>query len=111
RVDRKPIGRTTRKRSRPRSVHTRTRSPLPPSARRSMRRSPRPVPTISSSSRARFTPRGRPLTTSVSVRHRIGFILRYLSRPYLPAGDLHEGETALAKIVAETEEPFTVPTL
>jgi len=48
------------------------------------------------------------LTTSVSARNRIGFIMRDLSRRYLPAGDLHEGETALAKIVAETEDPFSV---
>ncbi len=34
--------------------------------------------------------------------------MRDLSRRYLPAGDLHEGETALAKIVAETEDPFLV---
>lgn len=31
-----------------------------------------------------------------------------LSRRYLPGGDLHKGETALAKIVAETEDPFLV---
>jgi len=48
------------------------------------------------------------LTTSASARSRIGFLMRDLSRRYLPAGDLHEGETALAKIVAETEDPFSV---
>ncbi len=34
--------------------------------------------------------------------------MRDLSQRYLPGGDLHEGETALAKIVAETEDPFLV---
>jgi endonuclease-3 len=34
--------------------------------------------------------------------------MRDLSRRYLPAGDLHQGETALAKIVAEKEDPFRV---
>lgn len=48
------------------------------------------------------------MTTSVSARDRIPFIMRDLSRRYLPAGDLHKGETALAKIVAETEDPFLV---
>src|SRR5436309_15718165 len=49
-----------------------------------------------------------PLTISTSARDRIAFIVRDLSRRYLPAGDLHAGETALAKIVAETEDPFKV---
>lgn len=31
-----------------------------------------------------------------------------LSRRYLPGGDLHQGGTALAKIVAEREDPFRV---
>src|SRR2546428_11111392 len=35
-------------------------------------------------------------------------IVRDLSRRYLPEGDLRTGETALAKIVAETEDPFKV---
>jgi endonuclease-3 len=48
------------------------------------------------------------LTTSASVRERIPSIMRDLSRRYLPAGDLHQGETALAKIVAEREDPFLV---
>ena len=48
------------------------------------------------------------MTTSASARNRIGFIIRDLSRRYLPEGDLHAGETALAKIVAETEDPFKV---
>ena len=34
--------------------------------------------------------------------------MRDLSKRYLPGGDLHAGETALAKIVAETEDPFQV---
>src|SRR5438046_9802410 len=34
--------------------------------------------------------------------------MRDLAARYLPAGDLHEGETALAKIVAEREDPFLV---
>lgn len=48
------------------------------------------------------------MTTSASGRDRIEFIMRDLSKRYLPAGDLHQGETALAKIVAETEDPFRV---
>src|SRR5947199_9940402 len=32
--------------------------------------------------------------------------MRDLARRYLPAGDLRQGETALAKIVAEREDPF-----
>jgi len=48
------------------------------------------------------------LTTSASARERIRLIVRDLSRRYLPEGDLHTGETALAKIVAETEDPFKV---
>jgi len=43
-----------------------------------------------------------------SARDRIGFILGDLSRRYLPAGDLHDGETALAKLIAEREDPFLV---
>src|SRR5437764_13297445 len=34
--------------------------------------------------------------------------MRDLARRYLPAGDLHQGEAALAKIVAEREDPFLV---
>lgn len=34
--------------------------------------------------------------------------MRDLGRRYLPAGDLRRGETALAKIVAEREDPFLV---
>ena len=45
---------------------------------------------------------------SASARDRIAFIVRDLSRRYLPDGNLHAGETALAKIVAETEDPFKV---
>lgn len=48
------------------------------------------------------------MSTSTRARDRIAFVMRDLSRRYLPAGDLHEGETALAKIVAETEDPFRV---
>jgi endonuclease-3 len=35
-------------------------------------------------------------------------IFRDLSRRYLPSGRLHEGETALAKITAQREDPFLV---
>jgi endonuclease III len=48
------------------------------------------------------------LTASASARNRIEFIMRDLSRRYLPAGDLRQGETALAKIVAEKEDPYRV---
>ena len=48
------------------------------------------------------------MTTSAFARERIRIIVRDLSRRYLPEGDLHTGETALAKIVAETEDPFKV---
>jgi len=34
--------------------------------------------------------------------------MRDLAGRYLPAGDLHQGETALAKIIAEREDPFLV---
>src|SRR2546430_7752936 len=34
--------------------------------------------------------------------------MRNLAGRYLPAGDLHQGETALAKIVAQREDPFLV---
>jgi endonuclease III len=48
------------------------------------------------------------LSTSGSVRRRVPAILRALGDRYLPGGNLHEGETALAKIVAKTEDPFAV---
>lgn len=48
------------------------------------------------------------MTTSASARDRIPFIIRDLAGRYLPTGDLHQGETALAKIVAEREDPFLV---
>jgi len=48
------------------------------------------------------------LTTSASARDQIRFILRDLGARFLPSGDLHQGETALAKIVAEREDPFLV---
>ncbi len=41
-------------------------------------------------------------------RERIELILRNLQERYLPGGDLHQGETALAKITAQTEDPFKV---
>src|SRR5207244_2571487 len=62
----------------------------------------------SSGSVPRFTRRGRPLATPAPTRNRLGTIRRDLSRRYLPEGDLRAGETALAKIVAETEDPFKV---
>ena len=48
------------------------------------------------------------MTTSASVHKRIPFIMRNLAGRYLPAGDLRQGETALAKIVAQREDPFLV---
>src|SRR5712691_7043223 len=75
---------------------------------RSMRRFPPRLPRTSSSSRGPSTLRGRPLTTSSPVRERIPFIMRDLAARYLPAGDLHQGGTALAKIVAQREDPFLV---
>jgi len=48
------------------------------------------------------------LTTSAPVRERIPFIMRDLAARYLPAGDLRQGGTALAKIIAEREDPFLV---
>ncbi len=48
------------------------------------------------------------MTTSASARDRVRFILRDLAARFLPSGDLHQGETALAKIVAEREDPFLV---
>ena len=48
------------------------------------------------------------MSTSTRARDRTGFILRDLTRRYLPSRDLHEGETALAKITAKREDPFLV---
>lgn len=48
------------------------------------------------------------MLTSARPRDRVAFVLRDLTRRYLPSGDLHLGETALAKITAETEDPFLV---
>lgn len=48
------------------------------------------------------------MSTSAQSRDRMALVMRDLSRRYLPAGDLRDGETALAKIVAETEDPFRV---
>jgi endonuclease-3 len=42
------------------------------------------------------------------LRDRVLTVLKDLTRRYLPGGDLHEGETALAKITAKTEDPFRV---
>ncbi len=48
------------------------------------------------------------MSTSASARDRIPEIMRDLRRRYLPRGDLRSGNTALAKITAETEDPFQV---
>ena len=48
------------------------------------------------------------MSTSARARDRVEFILRDLSKRYLPEKDLHQGETALARITAETEDPFKV---
>ncbi len=48
------------------------------------------------------------MSTSTRARDRIPEIMRDLRRRYLPKGDLREGNTALAKITAETEDPFQV---
>ncbi len=48
------------------------------------------------------------MNTSARARDRIPFIMRDLRRRYLPRGDLREGNTALAKITAATEDPFQV---
>ncbi|MGQ0798421.1 MAG: endonuclease III domain-containing protein [Methanobacteriota archaeon] len=48
------------------------------------------------------------MRTSARARDHVRPILRDLARRYLPSGDLHEGETALAKITAEREDPFLV---
>ena len=48
------------------------------------------------------------MPTSARARDHVGGILRDLSRRYLPSGHLREGGTALAKITAETEDPFRV---
>jgi endonuclease-3 len=48
------------------------------------------------------------LSTSARARDRIPAIMRDLRRRYLPAGDLRQGNTALAKISARTEDPFRV---
>lgn len=48
------------------------------------------------------------MTISARARNRIGPILLDLQGRYLPSRNLREGETALAKIVAETEDPFRV---
>ncbi|MCI4371539.1 MAG: endonuclease III [Thermoplasmata archaeon] len=48
------------------------------------------------------------MSTSASPRERIGPIMRDLAGRYLPGGDLRQGQTALARIVAEREDPFLV---
>lgn len=48
------------------------------------------------------------MTTSASIRDRIPFIMRDLAARYLPTGELRRGETALARIIAEREDPFLV---
>ncbi len=48
------------------------------------------------------------MSTSARARDRIPVIMRDLRRRYLPRGDLREGNTALAKITAATEDPFQV---
>ncbi len=48
------------------------------------------------------------MSTSAPARDRIPAIMRDLRRRYLPRGDLREGNTALAKITAQTEDPFRV---
>ncbi len=48
------------------------------------------------------------MSTSARARDHIPGIMRDLRRRYLPKGDLREGNTALARITAETEDPFQV---
>ena len=48
------------------------------------------------------------MSTSARARDRIPAIMRDLRRRYLPSRDLKEGATALAKITAQTEDPFRV---
>jgi endonuclease-3 len=48
------------------------------------------------------------LTTSAPARERIPFILRDMRKRYLPARDLRQGATALARISARTEDPYKV---
>ncbi len=48
------------------------------------------------------------MSTSTRARDHIPGIMRDLRRRYLPKGDLREGNTALAKITAATEDPFQV---
>ena len=48
------------------------------------------------------------MSTSTRARDRIPAIMRDLRRRYLPKGDLRDGNTALAKITARTEDPFQV---
>ncbi len=48
------------------------------------------------------------MSTSTRARDHIPAIMRDLRRRYLPRGGLKTGNTALAKITAETEDPFQV---
>ncbi len=48
------------------------------------------------------------MSTSTRARDHIPEIMRDLRRRYLPEGDLRQGNTALAKITAATEDPFRV---
>lgn len=48
------------------------------------------------------------MTTSAPAREHIPFILRDMRKRYLPARDLRQGSTALARIGAKTEDPYKV---
>lgn len=48
------------------------------------------------------------MSTSARARDRVPAIMRDLRRRYLPSRNLRKGETALAKISAQNEDPFRV---
>ncbi len=48
------------------------------------------------------------MSTSTRARDHLPRIMRDLRRRYLPTGHLQEGQTALAKITAQTQDPFQV---
>lgn len=48
------------------------------------------------------------MRTSTRLRRIVRRVLTALARRYLPTGDLHAGETALAKIAVERDDPFRV---
>ncbi len=48
------------------------------------------------------------MSTSTCARDHIALIMRDLRRRYLPDEDLRSGNTALARITAQTEDPFRV---